>query len=57
MLIKISTSSCLETKIAGRSHNIRKDNISFEREKQFQYLETNLRDQTSIQEKIKSRAD
>jgi len=42
--------------IAGKSYNIRTDNISFEREKKnFKYLETTLRDQNSIQEETKSR--
>ena len=34
---------------AGRSHNIKTDNISFERVEEFIYLGTNLTDQNSIQ--------
>ena len=40
---------------AGRSHNIKNDNKSFERVEQFKYLATTLPDQNSIQEEIKSR--
>jgi len=40
---------------AGRSHNIKTDNISFERLEQFKYLGTTLTYQNSIQEEIKSR--
>jgi GTP-dependent phosphoenolpyruvate carboxykinase len=40
---------------AARSHNVRKDKSSFERAEQFQYLGTNLINQNSIQEEIKSR--
>jgi len=39
---------------AGRSHNIKIDNNSFERVEQFRYLGTTLRNQNSIQEEIKS---
>ena len=35
---------------AGRSHNIKNDNSSFERVKEFQYLGTTLTNQNSIQE-------
>ena len=40
---------------AGRSHSIKIDNSSFLRVEQFKYLGTNLTDQNSIQEEIKSR--
>ena len=40
---------------AGRSHNIKTDNSSFERVEQFKQLETSVTDQNSIQEEIKSR--
>jgi len=40
---------------AGRSHNIKIDNSSFERVKQFKYLGTNFTHKNSIQEEIKSR--
>jgi len=39
---------------AGRSHNIKIDNSPLERVEKFKYLVTNLRDQNSIQEEIKS---
>ena len=40
---------------AGRSHNIKIDNSSFERVEQFRYWGTAITDQNSIQEEIKSR--
>jgi hypothetical protein len=40
---------------AGQGHNVRSDNSSFERVEQFNYLETILKNQNSIQEEIKSR--
>jgi hypothetical protein len=40
---------------AGRIHRIKTDNISFERVEEFRYLGTTLKNQISIQEKIKSR--
>ena len=40
---------------AGQNHNIKNDNKCFERVEQFIYLGTNLMNQTSIQEEIKSR--
>jgi len=40
---------------AGQSHNIKTDNISFERLEQFKYLGTTLTYQNSIHEEIKSR--
>ena len=40
---------------AGRSHNIKTDNSSFERVEQFKYLGTTLTNQNSIQEEIKNR--
>jgi hypothetical protein len=40
---------------AGRSHDIKIDNKSFERVQQFKYLATTLPDQNSIQEEIKGR--
>ena len=40
---------------AGRSHNIKIDNISFERVEHFRYLGTTITHQNSIQEEIKSR--
>ena len=39
---------------AGRSHNIKIDNSSFERAEQFKYLGTTLTNQNSIQEEIRS---
>jgi len=41
--------------IRGKSHNIKIDNSSLERVKQFKYLGTTLTNQNSIQEEIKSR--
>jgi len=40
---------------AGRSHNMKIDNGSFERVEEFKYLGTTLTNQNSIQEEIKSR--
>ena len=40
---------------AGRSHNIKTDNSSFERVEQFKYLGTTLTYQNSIQKEIRSR--
>ena len=40
---------------AGRIHNIKIDNSSFERVEKFKYLGTTLTYQNSIQEEIKSR--
>jgi len=40
---------------AGRSHNIETDNSSFHLEEEFKYMGTNLTNQNSIQEEIKSR--
>jgi len=40
---------------AGRYHNIKTDNSSFERVEQFKYLGTTLTQQNSIQEEIKIR--
>ena len=40
---------------AGRSHNMRLDNRSFERVEEFKYLGTTLTNKNSIQEEIKSR--
>ena len=40
---------------AGRSHNIKIDNSSFERVEVFKYLGTTLTDQNPIQKEIKSR--
>ena len=40
---------------AGRSHNIKADNMYFERVEQFKYFGTTLTDRNSIQEEIKSR--
>jgi len=40
---------------AGRSHNIKNDNSSFERVEEFRCLEVNLMNQNYIQEEIKSR--
>jgi len=40
---------------AGRSHNIKIDNISFEKGEQFRYLGTTLMNHNFIQEKTKSR--
>jgi len=40
---------------AGRSHNMKTDNRSFEMEEQFKYLRTTLANQNSIQEEINSR--
>ena len=42
-------------KNAGRSHNIKTDNSSFDRVEEFKYLGTTLTNQNSIQEEIKSR--
>jgi len=40
---------------AGRSHNMKTENRSFEMGEEFKCLGTNLTNQNSIQEKIKSR--
>jgi len=40
---------------AGRIHSVRIDNITFERVVDFKYLGTNLTNQNSIAEEIKSR--
>jgi hypothetical protein len=40
---------------AGQSHNMEIDNRSFGMEEEFKYLETNLTNQNSILEEIKSR--
>ena len=40
---------------AGRIHNVRTDNITFERVKEFKYLGTTLTNQNSIAGEIKSR--
>ena len=40
---------------AGQSHNRKIDNSSFVKVEEFKYLGTNLKDQNSIQEEIKSR--
>jgi hypothetical protein len=40
---------------AGRNHNIKTDNSSFERVEQSKCLGTTLTDQNSLQEEIKSR--
>jgi hypothetical protein len=40
---------------AGRSHNVKIDNISFERAEQFKYLGTTPINKNSIQVEIKSR--
>jgi len=40
---------------AGRCHNMKNDNSSYERMEEFRYLGTTLTNQTSIQEEIKSR--
>ena len=39
---------------AGRSHDIKIDNSSFERVEEFKYLGTTLMHQTSIQEKLRA---
>ena len=40
---------------AGRIHSVRNDNSTFERVEDFKYLGTNLTNQNSIAEEIKSR--
>jgi len=40
---------------AGRIHNVRTDNSTFERVEEFKYLETTLTNQNSIAEEIKTR--
>ena len=42
---------------AGRSHNMKTDNTSFEMVEEFKYLGTTLTNQNSIQEEIKSRLE
>jgi hypothetical protein len=39
---------------AGRSHNIKTDNSSFERVEEYKYLGTTLTNQNSIEEEIKN---
>jgi len=55
MLIKTKYVVMSREQNAGRSHNIKTDNSSFERVKQFKYFGTTLTNQNSIQEEIKSR--
>jgi hypothetical protein len=55
MVIKLSTRSCLEITMQGRSHNTKTDCSSFETVEQFIHLGTTLTNKTSIQEEIKSR--
>jgi hypothetical protein len=43
-----------QVQTAGRSHNTKNDNTSFEGVEQFKYLGTTLTNQNSIQEEIKS---
>jgi hypothetical protein len=40
---------------AGRSHNIKTDNSSYEKVEEFKYFGRNITDKNSIQEEIKSR--
>ena len=40
---------------AGRSHNFRIGNISLEKVEEFKFMGTNLKNQNSIEEEIKSR--
>jgi hypothetical protein len=42
-------------KNAGRRHNIKHDNCSFEEAEQFKHLGTSFANQNSVQEEIKSR--
>ena len=42
---------------AGRSHNIKIDNSSFERVEQFKYLGTTLRNRNSVQEEIEEQIE
>ena len=39
---------------AGRNHSVRIDNSTFEMMEEFKYLETNLTNQNSITDEIKS---
>jgi len=56
MLIRLSTYTVKSAdQNAGRSHNIKIDNCSFERVEQFKYLGTTLTLRNYIQEEIKSR--
>ena len=42
---------------AGRSHNIKIDDSSFERVEQFKYLGTTLRNRNSVQEEIEEQIE
>jgi hypothetical protein len=56
MLRKLSTYMVLSRdQNAGRSHNIKTDNKPYESVEEFKYLGTNLSNQNSIQEEVKSR--
>jgi hypothetical protein len=56
MLIRLKHMVMSRDENAGRSHNIKIENSSFERVEQFKYLGTTLKTyQNSIQEEIKSR--
>jgi hypothetical protein len=54
MLIKLSTLSCLEIRTQDEV-SVRVNNSSIEIVEEFNYLGTNLTNQNSIQEEIKSR--
>jgi len=54
----VDTTKCMvmsQDQSAGRSHNMKTDNRSFERVEEFKCLGTTLTNQNSIQEEIKSR--
>jgi len=55
MLIKIKYMVMSRNHKAGRSHNIKIENSSFERVEEFKYLGKTLTNKISIQEEIKSK--
>ena len=54
MLIKLSTMVTSRVQNAGRVHSFMMDKCTFERAEEFKYLETNLTNQNSITDEIKS---
>jgi len=55
MLIKLSNMVMSRDQNAGQSHNIKTDNVSFERVEELKFLGITITNQNPIQEEIKSR--